>query len=57
MSQISYGPHEVKMYLCACADSEDPDQTAHPRSLIRVFAVRLKTPWILQNVLTNSKGS
>ena len=26
--------------------SEDSDQPAHPRSLIRVFAVRLKMFWI-----------
>ena len=31
----------------ACAPSEDSDQPAHPRSLIRVLAVRLKTLWIL----------
>ena len=30
--------HE-RMVLIACADNEDPDQTAHMRSLIRVFAV------------------
>ena len=30
----------------ACAPSEDSDQPAHPRSLIRVFAARLKTLWL-----------
>ena len=29
--------HRVKMYLTACAKRENADQTAHPRSLIRVF--------------------
>ena len=28
------GPHHAKTCLLAYADSEDPDQTAHPRSLI-----------------------
>ena len=32
------------------ANSEGPDQYAHPRSLSRAFAVRLKNHWILQNV-------
>ena len=30
-----------------CAPSEDSDQPGHPPSLIRVFAVRMKKPWIL----------
>ena len=31
----------------AYADSEDPDQPAHPRNIIRTFAVRKKNYWIL----------
>ena len=31
----------------ACAHSEDSDQTGHPPSLIRVFAVRMKKAWVL----------
>ena len=31
-----------------CADSEGSDQTAHLRSLIRAFAVRLKNHYIEQ---------
>ena len=31
----------------ACAPSEDSDQPEHPPSLIRVFAVRMKKPWVL----------
>ena len=30
-----------------CAPSEDSDQPGHPPSLIRVFAVRMKKPWVL----------
>ena len=30
-----------------CAPSEDSDQPGHPSSLIRVFAVRMKKPWVL----------
>ena len=29
-----------------CAPSEDSDQPGHPPSLIRVFAVRTKRPWV-----------
>ena len=31
----------------ACVPSEDSDQPGHPPSLIRVFAVRMKKPWVL----------
>ena len=30
-----------------CAASEDSDQPQHPPSLIRVFTVRMKKPWVL----------
>ena len=30
-----------------CAPSEVSDQLGHPPSLIRVFAVRMKKPWVL----------
>ena len=36
--------------LEACADSKGPYQTAHLRSLIRVFAVHLQNQWILNNL-------
>ena len=39
-------PHD-KTNKMACAPSEDSDQTGHPSSLIRVFAVRMKKGWIL----------
>ena len=32
-------PYHAKTCLRAYADSEGPDQTAHPRSLIRAFPV------------------
>ena len=35
------------MYLLTCAPNEDTDQPAHPRSLIRVFVVRMKKPCFL----------
>ena len=35
-----------------CAPSEDSDQPGHPPSLIRVFAVRMKKPWILSYPLS-----
>ena len=39
-----------------CAPSEDSDQTGHPPSLIRVFAVRMKKAWVLSYPL-NAQGS
>ena len=35
-----------------CAPSEDSDQPGHPPSLIRVFAVRMKTSWVLSYPLS-----
>ena len=35
-----------------CASSEDFDQPGHPPSLIRVFAVRMKKPWVLSYPLS-----
>ena len=35
-----------------CAPSEDSDQPGHPLSLIRVFAVRMKKPWVLSYPLS-----
>ena len=42
----TYGPRHAKTCLRVHADSEGPDQTAHPRSLIRAFIVRLQNHWI-----------
>ena len=45
-----------KRVFPAYADSEDPDQPAHPRSLVRAFTVRQQNHWILQNVWMESEG-
>ena len=53
---ILYGPRHAKTCLrpyAAYADSDGPDQPAHPRSLISTFTVRYQNHWILQR--TNSK--
>ena len=34
------GPHHTKPCLWAYADSEGPEQPAHPQSLVRTFTVR-----------------
>ena len=39
-------PHD-KANKVACAPSKDSDQPGHPPILIRVFAVRMKEPWVL----------
>ena len=36
-----------------CAPSEDSDQPVHPPSLIRVFAVCMKKPWVLSYPLSS----
>ena len=36
-----YDPQRQKTYLSICAPSEDSDQTAHSRSLIRIFTGRI----------------
>ena len=35
-----------------CVPSEDSDQPGHPPSLIRVFAVQMKKPWVLSYPLS-----
>ena len=35
-----------------CAPSEDSDQPGHQSSLIKVFAVRMKKPWVLSYPLS-----
>ena len=37
---------------CGCAPSEDSDQPGHPPSMNRVFAVRMKKPWVLSYPLS-----
>ena len=50
-----YRPHHMKMCLRVDAENEGPDQSAHPRSLIRAFAVRKQNHWILYNVSMERK--
>ena len=45
-------PRHDKTNKVACAPSEDSDQPGHPPSLIRVFAVRMKKPWVLSYPLS-----
>ena len=42
-----YEPQRQTTYLLTCAPNENSDQPAHPRSLIRVFAVHRKKLWII----------
>ena len=44
-------PHD-KTNKKACAHSEDSDQSGHPPSLIRVFAVHMKKAWVLSYPLS-----
>ena len=38
-----------------CVPSEDSDQPRHPPSMIRVFAVRMKKPWVLSYPLSTQR--
>ena len=44
-------PHD-KTNKMTCAPSKDSDQTGHPPSLIRVFAVHMKNHWVLSYPLS-----
>ena len=41
-----YELQDDKTNKMACAPSEDSDQPGHSTSLIRVFAVRMRKPWV-----------
>ena len=45
----------MRNILRAYADREGPDQTAHPRSLIRALTVGIQNHYILQNFRVESK--
>ena len=45
--KLSRGMKKTNKSKMICAPSEDSDQPGHPPSLIRVFAVRMKKPWVL----------
>ena len=49
-------PHD-KTNKVACAPSEDSDQPENPPSLIRVFPVRMKKPWVLSYPLSANEDS
>ena len=56
---LTYNGTDEKQYLSrlvtnkmACAPSEASDQPGLPPSLIRVFAVRMKTAWVLSYPLS-----
>ena len=55
-SFISHVPCHAKACPLANADSEGPDQPAHPHSLIRAFPDHKLNHWIIQNVRRESKG-
>ena len=40
-------PARDKTNKMTCAPGDDSYQPGHPPSLIRVFAVRMKKPWVL----------
>ena len=46
-SITKYEPPHDKTNKMTCVPSEDSGQPGHPPSLIRVFAVRMKLPWVL----------
>ena len=45
-------PAHCKTYNKTCATSENSDQPAHLRSLMRVFAARMKKAWVLSYPLS-----
>ena len=54
---LSYFDHCDRLFLWQnqqnkCAPSEDSDHPWYPPSLIRVFAVRMKKPWVLSYPLS-----
>ena len=46
-TELTLEPEHSISYKIAFAPSEDSDQPALPQFVVRVFYVRLKTPWIL----------
>ena len=52
---ILFEPWHDKTNKMAYAPSEDSDQPGHPPSLIRVFADRMKKPWVLSYPLSTQR--
>ena len=46
-NMTKYVSHSMTKPAKWCAPSEDSDQPGHPPSLIRVFAVCMKKPWVI----------
>ena len=57
ISNINVSHCMTKPNKMTCAPSEDSDQSGHLSSLISVFAVCLKKPWVLSLLLSTSKDS
>ena len=55
-TKIHEPPHD-KTNKMICALSEDSDQPGHPPSLIRVFAVGMKKPWVFSYPMSASEDS
>ena len=53
-----YGPAAEKRDLRTYANSEDPDQPVHSRSLVRIFAYRdpVEDMRLLENILTRREA-
>ena len=49
---LLFEPQHNKTNNMTCVPSKDSDQPRHPPSLIRVFAVRMKKPWVLSYPLS-----
>jgi hypothetical protein len=49
-----FEPRHDKTNMSAFATSMDTDQAAHPRSLIRIHAVRLQTLYQVDKLIANS---
>ena len=47
IKHIRYESLHDKTNKMTCAPSEDSDQSGPPPSLIRIFSVRMTTPWVL----------
>ena len=54
---ISFQPQHDKPKNMTCAPSENSDQTGHPPSLIRVFAVRILFYFIQSQCLSSRCGT
>ena len=51
VAELQYGK-----FNSGCAPGVDSDQPGHPPSLISVFAVRMKKPWVLSYPLSAQKS-